>query len=133
MECRTCKTEKSEEAFDFKDKKKGIRRATCKTCRRTKDAKYYQSNKTRREAVKTSKQQRRELAQKFITRVKQRSCCSNCGEDRWYTLDFHHLGDKSYTVSHMPRRGISLDSIKKEIRKCIIVCKNCHAEIHHNE
>ena len=32
----------------------------------------------------------------------------------------------------MAQHGNSLEKIKKEISKCIIICKNCHGELHEN-
>ena len=56
-------------------------------------------------------------------------CCgyNNCIE----ALDFHHLNpkEKDFSISD---RNIKLDwdSIKKELDKCILICSNCHREIH---
>ena len=38
--------------------------------------------------------------------------------------------DKIYNVSDMIGRGYSITNIKKEIRKCIVLCANCHQEKH---
>ena len=56
-----------------------------------------------------------------------------CGEDRWYVLDFHHIGDKDFNISQKVQEGCSLDTIKKEIEKCIVLCANCHREVHYKE
>jgi len=48
-------------------------------------------------------------------------------------LDFHHIKGKDFTISEKVREGCSLDTIKKEIEKCILVCANCHREIHYKE
>jgi predicted HNH restriction endonuclease len=58
--------------------------------------------------------------------------CELCGYDRCFqALDFHHIGstgkdfgisDKGYTRSW--------EKVKKEIDKCILVCANCHRELH---
>ena len=35
-----------------------------------------------------------------------------------------------YTISKMRQSGCGLEKLKTEIIKCIIVCSNCHREIH---
>lgn len=57
-------------------------------------------------------------------------CCKFCG----YTacigaLHFHHKYNKEFAIS---RKGNtrSWEKMKKEVDKCVLVCANCHAEIH---
>ena len=44
-------------------------------------------------------------------------------------LEFHHLDPniKSFTISGKSK---SFNSLKSEVDKCILVCSNCHKEIH---
>jgi hypothetical protein len=63
--------------------------------------------------------------------------CHCCGYNRCQgSLDFHHAQEskKHFSISNELRVGISprrWNSIfAKELRKCILVCKNCHYEIH---
>jgi predicted nucleic acid-binding Zn ribbon protein len=55
-------------------------------------------------------------------------CCgySKCKE----ALDFHHLdpSHKDFNISHS--LNISWHTIKNELEKCVLVCANCHREIH---
>jgi hypothetical protein len=37
-----------------------------------------------------------------------------------------------FNISFATNRGFSLDRIKKEIDKCIVLCANCHAIRHYN-
>jgi len=37
-----------------------------------------------------------------------------------------------FNVADAVRNGLSLDTIKKEIEKCIVLCANCHAIRHYN-
>jgi hypothetical protein len=58
--------------------------------------------------------------------------CINCGYSRCSAaLDFHHLNEegKHFGLSQdgMTR---SWEKTKQELQKCIIVCANCHREIH---
>jgi hypothetical protein len=56
--------------------------------------------------------------------------CERCGYDKCErALAFHHLDptQKEYTLS---RSNISWDKVKKELDKCILVCCNCHMELH---
>jgi hypothetical protein len=70
---------------------------------------------------------------KYVLELKQKSCCSKCGLSVPECLDFHHIDDnKTDGIGAMLRnKNILLEDIKTEIQKCIIVCSNCHREIHH--
>jgi len=61
--------------------------------------------------------------------------CQICGYDRCINaLEFHHL-DKN-TKDEKPSYIIlrrSWEKVKKELDKCILVCANCHREIHAEE
>jgi len=57
--------------------------------------------------------------------------CVICGYKKCYSaLEFHHNdpNEKDFTISKYPNR--SFDRIKKELDKCVLVCSNCHREIH---
>ena len=56
--------------------------------------------------------------------------CERCGYDKCIdALEFHHLNpdDKDFTVSG---KSWSIEKLKNEVDKCILVCSNCHKEIH---
>lgn len=58
--------------------------------------------------------------------------CQCCGYNRsHWALEFHHLDPKEKDF-HLSKGGHtrSWDKIKEELNKCILVCSNCHAEIH---
>ncbi len=59
--------------------------------------------------------------------------CQQCSETDPACLDFHHLdGDeKEMTISHMITYGYSKNRVKEEIRKCILLCANCHRKEHY--
>lgn len=61
--------------------------------------------------------------------------CQKCGYNRFYgALDFHHLdpSKKDFSLSEFRFRGMN-DIIKKELDKCILLCSNCHRELHGNK
>jgi len=56
--------------------------------------------------------------------------CIKCGYNKNIAaLDFHHLesDNKDFNIAHV---GGGLEKMKKELDKCILVCSNCHREIH---
>ena len=58
--------------------------------------------------------------------------CSICGYSRCkQSLEFHHLDNygKDFGISEKGYSRAWL-KVKQEIDKCIIVCANCHREIH---
>jgi len=72
----------------------------------------------------------------YIQRVKRMSKCCKCGLDnKPYLLEFHHLepSKKYKSVTNLQFNAYSMKVIKDEIRKCVMICRNCHAEFHHLE
>jgi predicted transcriptional regulator/transcription elongation factor Elf1 len=56
--------------------------------------------------------------------------CQCCGYNKSKcALHFHHINpqEKDFSVS---KKSYSFERLKKEVDKCILVCSNCHAEIH---
>jgi Helix-turn-helix domain len=57
--------------------------------------------------------------------------CQMCGYDKSFAaLEFHHL-DPTKKAFGVARRGItrSIEKVREEVRKCILICSNCHAEV----
>jgi len=58
-------------------------------------------------------------------------CCEKCGYDKCIdAFDFHHMdpNQKDFGIS---AKSYSFERLKKEVDKCILVCRNCHAELHY--
>lgn len=90
----------------------------------------------------TLKERLRESSKKavksYVRRLKEMAVeykggkCQLCGYCKCNgSLHFHHVNDntKSFTISG---KSISFTRIKPELDKCILVCANCHGEIHNN-
>ena len=61
--------------------------------------------------------------------------CSICGyAQNIASLEFHHTDPSK--KDHTPKnlfRDKDFDKTMLEIKKCVLVCKNCHTDIHHPE
>jgi hypothetical protein len=58
--------------------------------------------------------------------------CRICGYERCReALEFHHLqeGGKDFSISDKGHSR-SWDRVKSEVSKCILLCANCHREVH---
>ena len=67
----------------------------------------------------------------WLSDYKQQRGCSRCGISDPRVLDFHHNGkeSKNFTIGGF-RREVGAERLKKEIKKCLIVCANCHRILH---
>lgn len=127
--CGKCGEVKARSEFHKSPSKKDGLQSMCKECRKLYIREHYQKNKDKYKRASRDQAKRNRL---FVKRVKQRSECHVCNDKRWYVLDFHHVDGKKDAVSKMAGDGVSIATLKLEIRNCIIVCANCHREIHHN-
>lgn len=90
----------------------------------------YRCKKCGSEAV----QKRRRKVKKLLVEYKG-GCCEKCGYNKCVdALEFHHI-DPTQKDFGIGSKGHcrSLESMKKEVDKCIMVCANCHREIHSQE
>ena len=79
-----------------------------------------------------------QIIKDFRQRLKERATyvlgnkCACCGYDKCIqALEFHHLNpeEKDFSFGTNPNR--SWQTTRQEIQKCILVCANCHREIHY--
>ena len=90
---------------------------------------YYRRNKE--DHYLRNKEQQRKI-RTFIKKLKRTLCCSTCGESDFRCLDFHHKNPdrKDIAISQVNKFGWSIEKIKKELAKCIVLCSNCHRRRH---
>lgn len=55
--------------------------------------------------------------------------CVICGEDSLEILEFHHVTQKRFSISHGWRTA-GLKQLTEELRRCIVLCANCHRRHH---
>lgn len=86
----------------------------------------------RREARKLQVLTRQQIVRDEVTDYKKSRGCDICGYARSArSLQFHHTADdKKHDVARMVGRGRSRSSIFEEIKKCALLCANCHGEVH---
>lgn len=87
---------------------------------------WYPRNKKKHiRLVKHSKLKIREFIQEY---KRERSCvdCGFSGKVFPQVLDFDHLYDKKFIISGSSKTISSLRKVKTEIKKCELVCANCH-------
>ena len=131
MICTKCKEDKLPEEYPFRNKEKGIRNKTCKVCQREYKNTYYSRNKASH--IVRNNKTRQKLKEMAVTYKGGK--CEKCGYNKCIAaLDFHHLNplEKDFSIGNKGYTR-SWENIKKEIEKCILVCANCHREIHSNE
>lgn len=76
------------------------------------------------------RESRRRLKEKCISY--KGSKCSACGYNKCIaSLCFHHTSGKDFNISSATTTRWEV--IKSELNKCVLLCHNCHNEIHHNE
>ena len=61
--------------------------------------------------------------------------CQFCGYNKCQAaLHFHHVDPttKNFGISEAISDGYPKEEIEAEIKKCVLICANCHVEIHIN-
>ncbi|MBV9690793.1 MAG: hypothetical protein JO202_13925 [Ktedonobacteraceae bacterium] len=71
----------------------------------------------------------------WFRRYKSTLRCMDCDISHPAVLQFHHRnkGEKKMAVSALVSRASSLKQITNEIKKCDVLCANCHAKLHWRE
>lgn len=97
--------------------------------------KHYLANKEKvKQRAADFKKAKTAKHRKLASRYKLLCGCKICGYKKCSAaLDFHHLRDKDEAVSKIINSGCGTEKVKNEIRKCEILCSNCHRELHSAE
>lgn len=113
--CTKCGKKLPVDQFNWRNKAKGTRRSECKFCHSSYMKQKYQEKKEE------------------IQEIKSECRCVKCGDSRGYVLDFHHINpdEKENTIARMTSNNYQLDKVYDEIKKCIVLCANCHREFHY--
>jgi predicted HNH restriction endonuclease len=91
-------------------------------------ASYYQHHETRKHTQREAKKSRKASVLAHLGK----SSCERCGYSKSLcALDFHHL-DPAQKASLVTGRGTFLEMVE-EAKKCIVICANCHREVHEEE
>jgi transposase len=129
--CTNCKKQKPESEFSFRNKSKGTKQPSCKECGKKYSKIHYTNNKAKYQAkARISTKAYYTRNKNYVDNYKSSIGCKHCPESESCCLDFHHISDKLDSIANMVGSGLSLDTIKNEISKCIVVCSNCHRKIH---
>ena len=79
-------------------------------------------------------QQRRGRRRRALLMRRKGGRCERCSYDRnGAALAFHHLDPaaKSFPLDIRKCSNSSWEALAAEAEKCVLLCLNCHAEIHH--
>jgi len=88
----------------------------------------------KRDKIQTRlKEKKRKLERKIKAVEYLGGKCFNCGYSNCAAaLDFHHINPYTKNTNIKNISSGSWDKIKKELDKCILLCANCHRELHWN-
>ncbi len=67
----------------------------------------------------------------FIDNYKKAQGCVMCGKKT--TLTFHHNKKEKKSFNIATKTSYSRKRLKEEIKKCVVLCKNCHEKVHVND
>ncbi len=129
--CPKCETYKPVGEFAFRNTTLNTRAPHCKVCYAAKRREVYHTRDKAKIKIAV-KQRKIELRKRFFE-WKESLECTKCGEDDSNCLDFHHTDSKEKDIevsSALWSNSWGWERLMKEVNKCMVVCRNCHAKIH---
>ena len=101
----------------------------CKHCGETKRSMFYKKNKTNCKKCQAKITEKKRVANRELLLEYKGGKCEHCGYNRYRgALEFHHKDPAEKDPTGLRKR--SLDALKKEVDKCVLLCANCHREEH---
>ncbi len=132
-------SENFNEMFDFflnsyRNKEKATRQSRCIICSNEDVRDTYKKSEKRRAAILKNQKEKVAHYRNFTNEYKENKGCEKCKiKYQYYILEFHHLEseEKEANISVLIKSA-GKKRIEEEIAKCIVVCSNCHKEIHYS-
>jgi len=126
--CSKCSIEKPRTEFYKSSRMKDGLQSSCKSCndKFTKASRAAKPEKYR----ERRKELRGEYREQFLDWKRQQSCLL-CREDEISCLDLHHLDPNTKEVAVSIASSVwTWSTLQEEIKKCVVLCRNCHAKVH---
>lgn len=131
--CSKCAIRKEESEFYVKDSSKGRLHAHCKQCYREHRKTFYKqhytlyANQYRLRAKQRRERLRKDFHDKMLEYLSDKQCVI-CAENDIRVLEFDHINpqDKLFNISQAVRLDKKWFDVIEEIKKCRILCANCH-------
>jgi hypothetical protein len=128
--CSKCGIEKDIEQFPLQNQFTKRCQSYCMDCRSEMGKNWYQNNKDYQKAnARKNTTEYRYALREYLWNYPLTHHCAQCDETDPVVLEFHHIGEKDMAVSHMITRVSSVDRLKEELQKTIVLCANCHRRI----
>lgn len=128
--CGTCRVNKNESEFHKNKGRKDGLQGQCKSCAKIRDARSYAESPDRQSKIKSTRDAKRAYNRTMTRRFKKLCGCKFCGEKEVVTLDLHHVNPKEKDKDPSSLYCYSTQRLRDEIRKCIVLCSNCHRKVH---
>lgn len=126
--CSKCHQIKPLSEFSFKNKQKKQYSFYCKECNSAYNRIHYINNRSdyRTKQKIWRAEFRKNIRLKLIDYFKTHPCI-DCDETDYTVLEFDHIiGGKKDNVASLLNGDASWQTIQEEIKKCEVVCANCH-------
>ncbi len=98
----------------------------------TTEKKVYHRHKCKN-CYRATKKRLQERYKKWLADYKKKQKCSRCGFKDYRALEFHHLEDKKFSIAERAYYHYGIKRLEKELKKCIVLCANCHRILHDEE
>jgi hypothetical protein len=128
--CTTCKLDKPLTGFNKNKSRKDGLQSRCRDCQKSQNNLGYILNPNRKASCQKARDKLKGWNKRLVNRYKSYMGCSCCGEEEPCVLDFHHLDPQFKEDGLAKLVGYSTKRLKEEIRKCIVLCSNCHRKVH---
>lgn len=127
--CSKCKLEKAIAEFNKNKGKADGYNSFCRVCHGEHNRAYYALNSEKQKKQIAAAQARRvkDNYQRMWALLNQLSC-TDCSTRDARVLEFDHLPEheKRMNISELLTGGYGWSSVEEEIKKCEVVCANCH-------
>lgn len=126
--CTICKHPKPRSAFNANPAKSDRLQTMCRDCGKAASKAYYRKNRKKHKAlVKERRQRLRREVQERLRVILSALKCADCPETDIVVFEFDHVrGKKVADVSKLVTNGAPWSVVEAEMKKCDVVCANCH-------
>lgn len=122
--CYRCRAAKNETEFNRSRKSRDGLQSYCRACQKQ----HYRQNEVRHKANVRRTSERRIAALRQIAFDSMSGGCVDCGITDIRVLEFDHVrGIKRDNIGKLIRAGCGVATLRAELAKCEVRCRNCHA------